>query len=196
MLWGPHLRSGVVVERRRWGQQLKDHRLDEHLTQEHRFEERQRHERVRQDDRERELAASHLDEQLRMDRSERQFKTKQRQAKAKQDEWIEGQEQQRLREQLREKQGLREAEERQRLGLHWADLEEDTQCTAYNTRDYKARLLNTVPYEYNRLRPCQEIPIVIHGRSIRTTRCEIDQDVSYRLYSSRSRNLHWVSGLG
>ena len=190
MLWGPYLCGGVIVERRRWEQEQEEHHLDEHSTWEHQFEEKQRQESARQYDWERELAASHLDEQLRMDRSERQLKKKQRQEKAKQDEWIEREEQQRLREHLREKQGLREEEERQRLGLYWADLEEDTRCTAYNTRDYKARLLNTVPYEYNRLRPCEEIPIVIHGRSIRTTRCEIDQDVSYFVRSFRSRNLH------
>jgi hypothetical protein len=197
LLWGPHLGSGVVVrvERPEWEQQLEAH-LDEHPTWERQFQERQRQDRVRQDDWERELAARRLDEQLRMDRSERQFKKKQRQEKAKQDEWIEGQEQQRLREHLREKQLQREDEERQRLGLYWANLEANTQCTAYNTRDYKARLLDTVPYEYNRLKPCEEMPIVIHDRSIRTTRCEIDQDVSCYVYSSRSRNLHWVPGLG
>lgn len=72
----------------------------------------------------------------------------------------------------------REEEKRESLGLYWAEPEGSAHCSAYNTRDYKARLLNTLPYNYNWLKPCQEKPITIHDKSIRTTRCEIKVDVS------------------
>jgi len=67
----------------------------------------------------------------------------------------------------------REEEARQRLGLHWDAPIADSHCTAHNTREYWARLLDTVPYNYNWLKPCEDIPIDIHGRSIKTTRCYI-----------------------
>ena len=71
----------------------------------------------------------------------------------------------------------REEEARQRLGLHWGALTADSHCTAHNTREYWARLLNAVPYNYNWLKPCEDIPIDIHDRSIKTTRCYINPHV-------------------
>jgi len=90
------------------------------------------------------------------------------------------------RERLREEQWHREEEERQRLGLYWGNLEADAHCTAYNTRHYWARLLNTVPYQYNWLKPCQDIPIDIHGRSVKATTCEVKDDVSFLVQSLRT----------
>ena len=87
-------------------------------------------------------------------------------------------------ERLREDQWHREEEERQRLGLHWDLPIADSHCTAYNTREYSARLLNTVPFEYNWLRPCEDMPIIINGRSIKTARCYINPDVSFLIRSS------------
>jgi hypothetical protein len=72
----------------------------------------------------------------------------------------------------------RKEEERQKLGLYWDAPVADSHCTAHNTREYWAWLLNTVPYNYNWLKPCEDIPIVIHGRSIKTTRCYINPYVS------------------
>jgi len=90
--------------------------------------------------------------------------------------------QKREQERLREDQWQYEEEERQSLGLHWDNPVADTHCTAHNTREYRARLLNTVPYTYNWLKPCQDIPIVIHGRSINTTRCYINPNVQGEVY--------------
>lgn len=59
------------------------------------------------------------------------------------------------------------------LGLYWTEPKANAHCSAYNTRDYMARLLNTVPYNYNWLKACEEKPITIHNKSIRTTSCEI-----------------------
>lgn len=73
---------------------------------------------------------------------------------------------------------------RQKMGLHW-DVPQAGPCTAHNTRDYKAQLLNTVPYMYNWLEPCSEIPIVIHGESMQANRCEISSDVSFITDSHR-----------
>jgi len=89
-------------------------------------------------------------------------------------------------ERLREDQWHREEEERQRLGLHWDLPIADSHCTAYNTREYSARLLNTVPFEYNWLRPCEDMPIVLNGRSIKTARCYINPDVPGEVYG------HWL----
>jgi len=69
--------------------------------------------------------------------------------------------------------------------VYWAEPEGNAHCSAYNTRYYRARLLNTVPYNYNWLKPCEEKPITIHNKSIRTTRCEINQDGSGEVYG------HW-----
>jgi hypothetical protein len=89
------------------------------------------------------------------------------------------------RERQREEQWHREEEERQRLGLYWDNLEADAHCSGYRTRYYWARLLNTVPYQYNWLKPCRDIPIDIHGRSINATTCEIKDDVSLFVQSPR-----------
>ena len=121
-----------------------------------------------------ELTKRRLDEQQRVEKWECQFRERQHQERMRQEEWDKRQEQERL----REEQWQREEEQRQRLGLYWGEPKANTHFTGYNTRDYRARLLNTVPYQYNWLKPCEEIPIVIHGRSIHTTRCEIKQDVS------------------
>jgi len=115
---------------------------------------------------ERELRQHRLDEQSRMEKWERQFKQRQEQERLREEEW------------------QREEEHRERLGLYWG-MPEAMQCTAYNTRDYKARLMNTVPYRYNWLKPCEEIPIVIHNRSILTTRCETYQNGLGEVYG------HW-----
>lgn len=77
----------------------------------------------------------------------------------------------------REQESAEEAT--QRLGLYWDTLIADSHCTTYNTREYWARLLNTGPYDYNWLRPCQDIPITIHGRSIKTSRCYINPSVRF-----------------
>ena len=122
---------------------------------------------------ERELRERRLQEQLREKEWEGQMRARELEERRKQVEWNSRQEQ----EHQREEQWHREEEERQRLGLHWAKPEANAQCTSYNTRDYRARLLNTVPYHYNWLRPCQDIPIVIHDRNLTTTRCEINQNV-------------------
>lgn len=86
------------------------------------------------------------------------------------------QEQQQERE--REEWWHHEEEQRQRLGLYWDAPTADPHCAAYGMREYWARLLNTVPYQYNWLKSCEEIPIQIHGRSMNTSRCFIDTDVS------------------
>ena len=90
------------------------------------------------------------------------------------------------RERLREEQWHREEEERQRLGLYWGNLEADAHCSGYQTRYYWARLLNTVPYQYNWLTPCRDIPIVIHGKSVNATTCEVKDDVSILVRSLRT----------
>ena len=76
-------------------------------------------------------------------------------------------------EKKREEQWQREEEERERLGLYWDIPQDAPHCAGYNTRFYSARLLNTVPYNYNWLKPCQEIPLVIHGKALQASRCEV-----------------------
>ena len=83
----------------------------------------------------------------------------------------------------------REEEARQKLGLYWDTPVADSHCTAHNTREYWAHLLNTVPFEYNWLKACQDIPLVIHGKSLNTTRCYINPHVS-----SLSTNHPSISG--
>jgi hypothetical protein len=185
---GPYLSSGVAIERHKWDLELTKRRLDEQQRVEEwerQFKERLHQERIRQDQWERDLKERRLDEQVRMEAWEHQLQTRKRQEKVRQDKWEQKQkdirreeEARQERERLREEQWQRDEEQRQRLGLYWAEPEANARCTAYSTRDYRARLLNTVPYHYNWLKPCEEIPIVIHGRSIHTTRCEIKQDVS------------------
>ncbi|KIM79069.1 hypothetical protein PILCRDRAFT_823917 [Piloderma croceum F 1598] len=112
---------------------------------------------------------------------DRELNEKKRHERLRQEEWKKTQE----KERLREEQWQREEEQRESLGLYWAEPEGNAHCSAYNTRDYMARLLNTVPYNYNWLKPCEEIPITIHNKSIRTTRCEIKSDSSGEVYG------HW-----
>jgi hypothetical protein len=170
VICGPYILSGVPIERQKWQRELRQHRLQEGLRMgdfEHNISERKRQEKLRQDSWQRELEKHRLDEQLRMDNPELEMRGRQRQEKQRQEN-----------ECLQEEQWQREEEERQRLGLYWAEPEPNEHCIGYNTRDYKARLLNTKPYNYNWLKPCEDIPITIHGSSIRTNHCEINQNVS------------------
>jgi len=158
IFWGPYLNSGIATERRKWERELRERRLQEQL---------------REKEWEGQMRARELEER----RKQVEWNFRQEQEHQREEQWHrEEEERQRLGHQ-REEQWHREEEERQRLGLHWAKPEANAQCTSYNTRDYRARLLNTVPYHYNWLRPCQDIPIVIHDRNLTTTRCEINQNV-------------------
>lgn len=82
-------------------------------------------------------------------------------------------EQWRREEEKREEQWHREEETRQRLGMYWDRPLKDWQCMGYNTRHYWARLMNTVPYDYNWLKPCEEMPLILNGRSVTTSRCDV-----------------------
>ena len=157
-IWGPYILSGVPIERYKWNKELM---------------------------RQREA------EKSRIDQWEQELNMRKHQEKVRQEEWehmqkeIRGEEAQRQeQERLREEEWQREEEERQSLGLHWDLPIADSHCTAYNTREYSARLLNTVPFEYNWLRPCEDMPIVLNGRSIKTARCYINPDVSFLIRSS------------
>jgi hypothetical protein len=162
-IWGPYILSGVATEQRKWKWELMRRRAAEQSRiddWEGRFRERQHQEMVRQEEWEQELMQRRLAEQLRIKEWEQRFETRRRQEKIRQDEWE------------------REEEKRQKLGLYWDTPVADSHCTAYNSREYWARLLNTVPFDYNWLKPCQDIPLVIHGRSLKTTRCYINEYVS------------------
>jgi ribosomal protein L14E/L6E/L27E len=155
-IWGPYILSGVYIEKLKWHQELEQRREAE---------------------------------QSRIENWERMLKARQRQEKVRQDKWDQRQgevhrEEARRREQERQREDewQREEEERQRLGLHWDTLVADLHCTAHNTREYSARLLNTVPYNYNWLKPCEEIPIEIHGRRAKTTRCYINPYVRFLIH--------------
>ena len=120
-----------------------------------------------------ELRERCLNEQLREKEWEHQMQARELMEREKPVEWNSRQE----REHQREEQWQRKEEAQQQLGLHWAKPEANAWFTAYNTHDYRACLMNTVPYHYNWLRPCMDIPIVIHNRNITTTQCEISQNV-------------------
>jgi hypothetical protein len=75
-----------------------------------------------------------------------------------------------------------EKEVRQRLRLHQNTLVTDLHCTVHNTCKYKTCLLNTVLYNYNWLKPCKEILIEIHGRSIKMAHCYINPDVRFLIH--------------
>jgi hypothetical protein len=79
-----------------------------------------------------------------------------------------------------------EEEEMQKLGLHWDEPTRHPNCAGYSTREYWARLLNTVPYDYNWTKACEDIPIVIHGKSVKTFRCYTNPHVSGEVYG------HWL----
>jgi len=120
----------------------------------------------------RELEGRHLEEQSRIDRWERTFNATQERTRRQMEKW------------------RREDEEMQRLGLHWDELTVDSHCTGYNTREYWARLSNTVPYDYNWLKPCEDIPNDIHGRSMKTTRCYANPFVSGEVIGHWSVNFN------
>jgi hypothetical protein len=84
----------------------------------------------------------------------------------------------RVEEYRREEQWHREEEERERLGLFWDEPKPEYNCLASGTREYWSLLRNVVPYNYNWLTPCMEIPAIIHGVSRTVDRCEIKMDVS------------------
>jgi hypothetical protein len=187
-IFGPYVLSGVPRERRKWEQELMRRRAAEQSRiddWEARYIARQHEEMVRQDEWERELMQRHVVEQSRIEIWEQQLAARKRQEKIRQDEWERSQKNIRREEAHRREQERRQEEEwqleeekRQRLGLHWDTPIADSHCTAHNSREYWARLLNTVPFDYNWLKPCQDIPLVIHGRSLNTTRCYINKYVS------------------
>lgn len=187
-IWGPYVLSGVPRERRKWEQELMQRRAAEQsriYDWEDRFLARQRDEMARQDEWERELMQRHVAEQLRTNNWEREFEERKHQEKIRQDEWEQSQKEirqedarRREQERRREEEWQLEEERRQTLGLHWDNPIADSNCAGHNTREYWARLLNTVPFDYNWLKPCQEIPLVIHGRSLNTTSCYINKYVS------------------
>ena len=181
VFWAPYLQSSVARERVNWDRELMERRLEEKSRikeWERMFGEKKRLEKLREEEEranwDRECEERRLEEQSRMKEWERQFSKRKFLEKLREEEWNKRQEE----EHLREAQWQREEEQRESLGLYWAEPEGNAKCTAYNTRDYKARLLNTVPYNYNWLKPCEEKPITIHNRSILTTYCEIYQNVS------------------
>jgi hypothetical protein len=186
-----------MVRQDEWEREL----MQRHLAERSRIEDWEQHlearqcqEKVRQDEWERELKQRHLDERSRVEDWERRLEARHRQEKRRQDEWerrqreIRREETQRQeQERLREDEWQREEEARQKLGLYWDTPVADPHCKAHNSREYWARLLNTVPFDYNWLKPCQDIPLVIHGRSLKTTRCYISQSVSSLNQPSRHK---------
>jgi len=102
------------------------------------------------------------------------------------EEWYRQLNQEREKENRRAEQWQREEEGRQRLGLFWDEPKAEDHCLAFGAREYWALLRNTVPYEYNWLKPCKELPAVIQGKSRTTDRCEIKADGSGAVYG------HWV----
>ncbi|KIM74485.1 hypothetical protein PILCRDRAFT_79991 [Piloderma croceum F 1598] len=196
MIWGPYVLSGVPRERRKWEQELMQRRVAEQLRiddWENQFLARQHEEMVRQDEWERELMQRHVAEQSRIAIWEQQLEARKRQEKIRQDEWERSQKDirreeahRREQERRREEEWQLEEERRQTLGLHWDTPIADSNCASHNSREYWARLLNTFPFDYNWLKPCQEIPLVIHGRSLNTTRCYINEYVSGEVYG------HWL----
>ena len=164
-----YLDSKNLANQQQWEGELQQHRIDEEKRineWEQKFDKRQREETERQEREERqwkhELQQHRIDEERRMSKWEQEFIKRQR-------EEVERQE----REKKREEQWQREEEERERLGLYWDIPQEDVHCAGFNTRHYRARLLNTVSYNYNWLKPCLEIPLVIHGRNVKASRCEV-----------------------
>jgi len=160
MSWVPYVLSGVTNERQKWERELRRRRVAE---------------QSRIDDWEQQLTARHHEEKVRQD----EWDQKQRDIRREEAH-------RREQERLREEKWQREEEERQKLGLYWDVPVPDSHCTAHNTREYWARLLNTVPYNYNWLKACEDIPIVIHGRSINTTRCYTNPYVPGEVYG------HWL----
>lgn len=163
-----YLSSERLDDQQKWENELRQHRLDEEIRKdqwEQEFAKRQREGAERQE-RERlkwenDLQQHRLDEERRLNEWEQKFNKRQRE-EAERREHVK----------KREEQWQREEEERERLGLYW-DIPQGARCAGYNTRLYSARLLNTVPYNYNWLKPCQEIPLVIHGKALQTSRCEV-----------------------
>ena len=161
------LRKGLAADRARWEHELEERRLEEqsridiwerefHATQE-RLLEGIALERARWN---LELVERRIEEQTRTYEWEREFNATREQNRLQEEKW------------------QREEEERERLGPYWGELEAAPHCAGYNTREYWARLLNTVPYSYNWLKPCEDIPITIHDRTMKTTRCWSNPDVS------------------
>lgn len=92
-------------------------------------------------------------------------------------EWTHLVEQTRLQERLLEYEWKRREEEQERRGLRW-DAPLAVKCSAYGVREYRSRLLNIVPYRYNWQDHCEEIPLTLHGQSLKTSRCENESGVS------------------
>ena len=181
MSWVHYVLRGVTNEQQKWERELRRRRVAEQLRiddWEQQLKARHYEEKVRQDkwdQMQREIrledARKRAQERLREEKWQREWDQKQKNIRREEAH-------RREQERLREEKWQREEEERQKLGLYWDVPVADSHCTAHNTREYWARLLNTVPYNYNWLKPCEDIPIVIHGRSIKTARCYINPYVS------------------
>ena len=71
-----------------------------------------------------------------------------------------------------EKRRRLEEEERLRLNMVWGDVQSDTTCTTYATREYTARLMNVPSYYDRRVEACMATPIQIHGVEYKPKWCE------------------------
>jgi len=188
-IWGPYILSGVPIERYKWNKEL----MRQREAEKSRIDQWEQELKTEQQEWEQELIRQREAENSRIDQWEQELNMRKHQEKVRQEEWEQMQKeirreeaQRQEQERLREEEWQREEEERQSMGLHWDLPIADSHCTAHNTREYWARLLNTVPFEYNWLRPCEDMPITIHGRSIKTTRCYINPDVSGEVFG------HWL----
>jgi len=201
-LWGE-----IARERVQWQQELKKRRLEEQARVdewEHAFDAEKERNRCQIDEWQQELKERRLDEQSRIDKWERAFNATQERNRRQLDQFQRDLMKRNLEEQYRINRWestfnatlernrrqmdkwRREEEEVQRLGLYWDEPIADSHCTGYNTREYWARLLNTVPYDYNWLKPCEDIPIIIHGKAMKASRCYINPLVSGEVIG------HWL----
>ncbi|KAF7983131.1 hypothetical protein HWV62_24099 [Athelia sp. TMB] len=101
----------------------------------------------------------------------RSYDLKRAQEKQQQRAWERQMDNKRREERTREAQWEMSQEKRERLGLSWsAPLSHG--CVSHGVQSYRARLLDAGAYNYNKIVPCMEMPISIHGVSRIADHCE------------------------
>jgi len=178
-------REAERVRESEWEKQVAERCEQEHMREmewERQFEEAHEQERARELEWAREMEQRRDDERARRqswerdlqrsrDEWKRELATQKALERRRQQAWDRKMEENREAERERERQWHLDQAERERLGLYW-DHPVASRCSAHGVRDYRARLLNALPYHYNWLEPCMEIPIAIRGQAHNATRCE------------------------
>lgn len=163
-IWHKPTREIDPIERERqrkeWEREWRKHQREHEEWERERKQREREREHKRQQDRQRE-------EEEHRRRKEEEHRRREEENRRHREE-----EQRREQDRKRQDQERRDEKERVKLGLYWDKPTPAKHCASYGVREYTARIWN-VPMFYDWLKACQQTPIVIHNKTMKTpNRCE------------------------